>query len=79
MRYLLSVGAKHNFGEAQGCTPLHWAASHGNVATIQALVEAGASVVARDGAGRTPLDVARPATNREYLLGIIAKGAHGEA
>lgn len=44
-----------------GCTPLHWAASNGNKAVAQLLVERGANVNAEDFWGRTPADSARNA------------------
>ncbi len=59
VRYLLSVGASCNMVESTiGYTPLHWAASHGNLETIQILVEAGADPTVADYQGRLPIDVA---------------------
>jgi ankyrin repeat protein len=54
----LSVGARHDFHESNGYTPLHWAAGHGDLETIRILVEAGANAAAPDKLGRLPVDVA---------------------
>jgi len=60
VRYLLSTGADCNIAESTGgYTPLHWAASHGNLETIEALVEAGADPTVADRQGRLPIDMAR--------------------
>jgi ankyrin repeat protein len=37
---------------------LHWAASHGNLDTVKALIEAGADPTVADRQGRLPVDVA---------------------
>jgi ankyrin repeat protein len=66
VRYLLSVKADCNIAESNGYTPLHWAASHGNLETMKALIEAGADPTVADHQGRLPVDVAQ-----EY-----GKGAH---
>ena len=42
-----------------GLMPLHLACEEGALDVVEVLLEAGADVAARDGAGRTPLDVAR--------------------
>lgn len=42
-----------------GQTPLHLAASEGLLACTEILVQAGADVLAQDGMGNTPLDLAR--------------------
>ena len=57
-----------------GYTPLHWVVDMGLVgepsereAIVEALVEAGADINARDGIGRTALDVAHEAES-DYLV-----------
>ena len=55
---LLEAGPRHDLRECSGYTPLHWAASHGNLATLEVLVLAGADTAAADDAGRLPVDVA---------------------
>ncbi|MBK8964760.1 MAG: ankyrin repeat domain-containing protein [Candidatus Competibacteraceae bacterium] len=47
-----------NLQNQDGVTPLHWAASHGNVDTIRALVEAGADPTVPDKRNRLPIDAA---------------------
>lgn len=41
---------------ATGCTPMHMAAFHGDTAMMRVLAAAGASTMARDGAGNTVHD-----------------------
>jgi len=55
---LVGAGADVNAATAQGETPLHRAARQGNAKLAALLVEHGARIDARDGAGRTALDVA---------------------
>ena len=50
-----------------GCTPLHRAASTGNSALCELLIEEGAEVDATDKAGQTPLMNAVICYNKEVL------------
>jgi ankyrin repeat protein len=50
--------------DAEGCTLLHHAAAAGAAHAVQALVQEGAAVNARDGRGRLPADVATRAVRR---------------
>jgi uncharacterized protein len=64
---LLAAGARHDLHEATaGLTPLHWAASHGNLETLHILIEAGAVTTALDHHGLMPVDLAH----------LHGKGAH---
>jgi ankyrin repeat protein len=56
---LLAAGGDPNVAATDGRTPLHEAASFGNVEAARALIRAGADPNAPDGAGLRPLDVAR--------------------
>lgn len=71
VRCLLDAGARHDLRErTRGYTPLHGAASHGNLPTIEALVRAGADAKAADDSGRLPIDAAhahRKGTHVAYL------------
>ncbi|KAM5437741.1 hypothetical protein MferCBS31731_005245 [Microsporum ferrugineum] len=52
-------------------TPLHWAASNGSVAVVEALLRHGANPVARDSANSTPAlcaAYAQPVYGREYSI-----------
>ena len=61
--------------EAAAYEGLHAAAWHGDVDAIDALVEAGADVEARDAAGRTAAIVAAFASEDEALARLAAAGA----
>ncbi|KAK6242677.1 hypothetical protein SCA6_008066 [Theobroma cacao] len=58
-----------------GCTPLHRAASTGNSALCEFLIEEGAEVDAEDRAGQTPLMNAVICQNKEVALLLIRHGA----
>nr|CAN63831.1 hypothetical protein VITISV_009129 [Vitis vinifera] len=58
-----------------GCTPLHRAASTGNSAMCELLIEEGAEVDAIDKAGQTPLMNAVICQNKEVALLLIRHGA----
>ena len=67
---LTSKGLAHC--SQDGCTPLHYAAYGGQVANVEALVKAGASAEAVNGAERTP---AQEAEVNEQTGVIAALGA----
>ena len=57
--YLVSVGAEVNLSEkGRGYTPLHWAASHGNLETLEILIRAGSDSAVADDFGELPIDLA---------------------
>ncbi len=66
VRLLLEHGADGNAQDADGMTPLAWAAKvdHGNVLTLDALLDAGADPALPTAVGRTPLDWATRFANR---------------
>ncbi len=66
VRLLLDAGAKVDgvTREVSKSTPLHWAALLDDPAYASLLLERGASVAARNRAGRTPLEEARARKNR---------------
>lgn len=74
VRFLLSHGAECNLREKSGYTPLHWAASHGNLATIEALFAAGADPNALDARGQRPIDVARTSGKGEHVAYLKNRG-----
>jgi len=61
--------------EAQAYQGLHQAAWRGDVARLKALVAAGMDLDARDGHGRTPLQVATHARQREAIVVLATAGA----
>lgn len=56
---LLASGADVDIQGSEGCTPLHCAASLGNIAVARLLVTHGANVGARDSDGHSPLAYAQ--------------------
>jgi len=51
-------GVNVNDKDAEGKTPLHYAAAYGNKELVQFLIDQGADVKAKDSRGRTPMSVA---------------------
>ena len=83
--FLLSRGADPNpseYTEEQGCacveceTPLHLAARSDSIATVRALVEAGAQINVLDEGGTTPLHVGVGNGNAAMVAYLISKGAN---
>lgn len=75
-RALLTRGGDVNGMEADGTTPLHWAAHYGDTATVEALIAAGARVNATNRYGVAPLWLA--ATNGyAAVVGFLLR--HGAA
>jgi ankyrin repeat protein len=65
---LLQKGANPNVRAAFDCTPLYFAARHGApTSTIQALINAGADITAKDTNGKTPLAIARENFHHEIV------------
>ena len=55
---LIASGAALEIKDAQACTPLHYAAAQGHIEVTKVLALAGASLKARDKAGKSPHDKA---------------------
>lgn len=70
--WLLEHGADPRIADADGWTPLHYAARRGvNETILRQLLAAGADPTARNAAGQTPADLARGA-KREMVLRVLA-------
>ena len=74
VRRLLSSGLSANSRES-GRELLHWAASCGDGATTQALLEAGANANAVDESGATPLHEALLRREEEVATALVKAGA----
>jgi ankyrin repeat protein len=74
--FLVDNGADIKRADADGMTPLHWAAGAGSMDAAKALLARGAAVNARNLLGQTPLDYAAEAGKTEmvaYLKGVGGK------
>ena len=69
--HMLDVNGKNNFLWA----PLHYAASHGNVPIVAALIAAGAIVDVRNDSNATPLHRAVNAQHISVVATLLAEGA----
>jgi len=77
VRALLQSKAEVAVADADGLTPLHWAARAGNLEIVGLLVRAGASVNAQDGSGQTPLHwAARGHFGVSELLLVVGSDPH---
>lgn len=77
VQVLLDSGARHDLPDAQDYTPVHWAASKGGVASLKALIRAGASVSTPAPAtfGRPPIFNAALAGHLPVLEVLVGAGA----
>lgn len=65
---LLKRGVNPNtFEDEQLFSPLHWAAAHSGIEIAQLLLDAGASVTAKDWEGFTPVETACLFRNRPFI------------
>jgi ankyrin repeat protein len=71
-RSSVRVNAAHGF---KRCTAFHMAARRGNVDVIEALLDGGADIEARDSAGDTPLRRAVNCNQVEAARMLLARGA----
>jgi thioredoxin-related protein len=76
---LLHDGADPNASLADGKTPLHLAASGGDVTVTLLLVAAGAKVNTKDDQGMTPLHDAAVAGSRDVVNILLSSGANTSA
>ncbi|HSN32283.1 MAG TPA: ankyrin repeat domain-containing protein [Ideonella sp.] len=58
MRALLDAGVPADQRDAEGSTPLMWAAAYGQVETVRLLLDRHVDVTARDSRGMTALAIA---------------------
>ena len=74
---LLAAGADLETKDAQGATPLHFAAGQNvNQRVLERLIELGADVDAREQAGATPLHAAASNSRSDEIVAfLIAAGA----
>ena len=75
VRSLIEKGADVNAGEADGTTPLHWAAYHSDLAIAEILVGAGATATTANRYLVRPLSLAAVGGNAALLELLLAAGA----
>jgi uncharacterized protein len=80
MRLLIAQKSDVNVARPDGMTALHWAARRGDVAMVQALIQAGAHVEAPTRIGAyTPLHVAARGGHAAVVRALLGAAAHARA
>ena len=69
-----TVGGTTGTGDASGNTPLHAAVRTGNISSVEALINQGQNVNARNNAGETPVSIAAGLRNAQMLRLLISRG-----
>lgn len=62
--------------DANGNTPLHWAALRGHLSVVDVLLEHGADVNIRDRMNRTPLDLAKLDEENRKIVKSLTRAIH---
>ena len=75
VRAFIEAGADVNARDAEGMTPLMYAAKSGNIESVRILIESGADVTAQDSERRTPLSLAAKRENAEIVRLLTEAGA----
>ena len=75
IRVLLKNAANARTAEADGTTPLHWAARADDLETVTLLIKAGADAKASNRYGVTPLSLAALNGNARMIEALLAAGA----
>ncbi len=74
VKALVKHGADMNAATADGETPLHIAASYGDLPSVKLLVDKGADLEAKDAKGNTPADVAHGEKVEKYFNDLSSPG-----
>ncbi|HET8697488.1 MAG TPA: ankyrin repeat domain-containing protein, partial [Gammaproteobacteria bacterium] len=76
---LIAGGADVNAAQADGTTPLHWAAYQLDAELVRALLARGAKAAAQNEFGASPLAEAVKAANAPIVKTLLAAGADANA
>ena len=71
----IHLGADLSGCDAQGMTPLHLAASRGNLTTVEVLLKYGSPLDIQDGAGMSPLHSAVIHDREKVAMRLISAGS----
>lgn len=74
IQMLVEGGVDINTQNAQGCSPLHWAAGSGSISVIQFLLDMGADPHLRDHDGRSPIDRALETGDEDVIRRLVDGG-----
>ena len=75
---LVRSGVHVDVKDAQGRTPLLYAAFHGQTSTVRLLSELGAAISSQDQKGNSPLHIAARNGHAEVIEFLLQQGADGE-
>ena len=75
VRLLLGKGADVNMADADGWTPIHWAAHRGHIEVVRILLDRGADPNSEDGSKCTPLHWAAFYGHKKVVQLLLRRGA----